>query len=203
MIPNQLTVWTYLVIFLKLLSLSLLAATQWSPSLPYFPRRSGHWAPLDPLKSGPSASRSPAAGQQENCFSPTSKMINLQECAKYIIMTLTLLSFSFTGFVSCKMSTYLMTDLYNIVHDDIISWWFKMSRKQEFIILWPKCFYQVMSHLKRTWNTCGTCRCPSLSRLLQQRVEGSRQHILHVTSADSENRRTGWTSLFCLLLRFE
>lgn len=30
-----------------------------------------------------------------------------------------------------------------------------------------------------------TCRCPSLSRLLQQRVEGSCQHILQVTSADS------------------
>lgn len=175
----------------------------WSPSLPYFCKRSTHWAPLDPLKARPSASRSPAAGRPENCFfPPTPKMMNLQKCGKYKITTLTLPSFYF---ISCKMLTYLIAVLYNLVHDDFISGWLKMSGKQEFIILWSKCFYQVMCYLKWTWDTCvlpcpnlsnrqrqsksaaevWTCRCPSRSGLLQQRVKGSRQHILAFTSANS------------------
>lgn len=173
-------------VFLKLLYFSPLkstldsspvAAAQWSPSLPYFPRRGHHWAPLDPLKSGPSVSRPPAAGQRENWLSPTSNMMTLQECGKWSRYWFYFPFHSLSSPARCQHILWLIcTILYMMIsyHCD------SRCRKQEFITLWPKCFYQVMCHLKWTRNTrvltcpvdrhdiaaagVQTCRRPSLSR---------------------------------------
>lgn len=131
-------------------------------------------------------------------------------------MILTLLSFPFTGFISCKMSTYHMTDLYNIEHDDIISLWLIMSTKQAFIILTKELllvFFFLplkmdMNHMcpDGSWRVLMTelalrsrpadvPHCPgSLSNMVK--VPVSTFFTLHQRTR--RNSRTGWTSLFCL-----